>query len=285
MGYLRANLRLIPTGLSWHHEAASVSQPAVRPWLLGLALIYLSMLVLVVGMAAMHIHADEQLVFDWTRKDLGYVVTYLAQQDVHPPLWFSSFWLWRQFVGDSEFAGRLLSVFFSLITLSLVYQVGRRWLGAPRYGLFAVALLGVNSYFFIYALEIRPYALIMLIGTASMWSFQRWLTRQTWRSALFYALTLGVMLYVHYFMFVLMIVQALIFVLRRPGLRLIRQGLGIAALAVLIWLPWLPVCLLSDDAPAAVGPGWRECARAGRLWRDDAADLGGHCAASGSTGD
>ena len=220
-----------------------MTQRSARPWLLGLLLIYLIMGVLVIGMGAMHLRPDENLVFDWTRRDLSFLVNYLTWQDSHPLLWFSSFWLWRQFVGDSEFAGRMLALFFSLITLSLVYRIGKRWLGAPRYGLFAIALLGVNSFFFIYALEIRPYGLIMLLGTVSMWTYQRWLTRQTWRSALFYALSLGVMLYVHYFLVVLMIVQALVFVLRRPTLRLIRQGLGVVTLAFLIWLPWLPFAI------------------------------------------
>ncbi|HLV33959.1 MAG TPA: glycosyltransferase family 39 protein [Spirillospora sp.] len=217
-----------------------MAKAEVPGWLPGLALIFLSALVLVIGTNAVHLRPDENLVYDYTRSDWRYLVTYLAEHDSHPPLWFSSFWLWRQLVGDSEFAGRLLAAFYSLIALALVYQIGYRWFGAPRYGLFAIALLSVNAFFFVHALEIRPYGLILLLVTASMWTFQRWLVRQTGRAALFYALTLGAMLYVHYFLFVLMLAQALYFVLLRPSWRLIRQGAHVAIMAFLIWLPWLP---------------------------------------------
>jgi len=213
---------------------------SVRSWLLALLLIYLSMIVLVTGTNLMHLRPDENLVYDYTRNDLGFLLRYLAEQDSHPPLWFSTFWLWRQFVGDGEFVGRLYAAFCSMLTLALAYQIGRRWLGAPRFGLFAVALLGVNSFFFIYSLEIRPYGLILLLVTASMWFLQRWLARQSMRAALYYAVTLGLMLYIHYFLFVLMLVQGLVFLLWRPSRRLIRQGLGVVAIALLIWLPWLP---------------------------------------------
>lgn len=214
-----------------------------RPWLFGVVLVFLSAVVLVTGIDSVQMRPDESLVYDFTRNDLPYLVRYLAAEDSHPPLWFSSFWLWRQFVGDSEFAGRLLALFYSLLALALVYQVGRRWFGTPRYGLLAMALLGVNAFFFIHALEIRPYGLILLLVTASMWTYQRWLTKQTGRAAFWYALTLGAMLYVHYFLFVLMLVQGLYFLLRRPSRRLLAQGLHVVVMAGLIWLPWLPFAI------------------------------------------
>lgn len=217
-----------------------MSKASSRAWMIGVLIIGMCAVVLITGIDKVHMHADESLVYDFTRADLPYLVRYLAEQDSHPPLWFSSFWLWRQFVGEGEFAGRMLAVSYSLLTLAMVYQIGRRWFGAPRYGLFAMAVLGVNAYFFIYALEIRPYSLIMLLVTTSMWTFQRWQTRQTGRSAMWYAITIGLMLYVHYFLFVLMIVQALVFLLSRPTLRLIRQALHVVLMIFLIWLPWLP---------------------------------------------
>lgn len=213
---------------------------SARPLFSAVFVLFLCAVVLVVGIDSMHLRADESLVYDFTRSDLRYLVTYLAEQDSHPPLWFSSYWLWRQLVGESEFAARAQAAFYSLIAVAIVYRIGRDWFGAPRYGLYAAALLGVNAYFFVYALEIRPYGLIMMLVAASMWTYQRWLVRQSARWAFYYAVTVGLMLYIHYFLFVLMLVQAVYFVLRIPSRRLIRQGLGVAALVLLIWLPWLP---------------------------------------------
>lgn len=212
----------------------------MRSWLAGVAVLFLCAVVLIVGVNWVHMRADESLVYDFTRSDLSYLVTYLAAQDSHPPLWFSSFWLWRQLVGDSEYAGRLLAAFYSLLALAVMYQIGQRWFGAPRYGLLTMALLGVNTFFFIHALEIRPYGLIMLLVATSMWTFQRWLTRRTGRAAFWYALTLGAMLYIHYFLFVFMLVQVVCFLLARPGWRMFRQAIHVVTMTVLIWLPWLP---------------------------------------------
>jgi 4-amino-4-deoxy-L-arabinose transferase-like glycosyltransferase len=226
-------------GRLWVKEMLLVSK-STRALFSAVIVIFLCAVILIVGIDAMHLRADESLVYDYTRNDLRYLVTYLAEQDSHPPLWFSSYWLWRQIMGESEFAARVQAAFYSLIAVAIVYRIGRDWFGAPRYGLYAAALLGVNAYFFVYALEIRPYGLIMLLVAASMWTYQRWLTHQSARWAFYYAVTVGLMLYIHYFLFVLMLVQAAYFVLRLPSRRLIKQGLGVAVLVFLIWLPWLP---------------------------------------------
>jgi 4-amino-4-deoxy-L-arabinose transferase-like glycosyltransferase len=212
-------------------------------WRAGLALIYAIFAFLIVGIRITNMHPDEYLVYFFTRRDLTFLFYVLADTDVHPPLWFSSFWAWWHLVGDSEFAGRVYSILLSMMTLSLVYQLGRKWFGAARFGLFAIILLGVNAYFFTYALEIRPYALIMLLSAWSMWAFQRWLTRRTWRTAILYAVSVAAMLYVHYFLFVLILAQVIYFVLARPSRRLLAQGFGAAGLAFLLWLPWLPAVI------------------------------------------
>ena len=219
---------------SWRNRAAA------------LALLYLVLALLTAGIRLMYMHPDEHLVYFFTRNDLTFLVNYLAQQDSHPPLWFSSFWLWRQAAGESEFAGRFYSVLLTALTLALVYRVGRRWFGADRYGLYAVALLGVNAFFFTYALEIRPYALIMLLVTASMWFLQRWLSRGRWQPALLYGVTVAAMLYVHYFLFVLIAIQvmhAFIWFARQPSRQLAGQAVSAGGVALLLWLPWLPSAL------------------------------------------
>lgn len=217
------------------------SKSKIRAWMMGLGLIFVAMALLVRGIHITHMHPDEHLGYFFTRDSLNFLWWYLGAQDTHPPLWFSSFWLWRHVMGDSEFLARLFAVFLSMITLSLIYQVGRRWFGAPRFGLFAIALLAVNAFFFYHSLEIRPYALIMLLATASMWSFERWLARPTRRRAVIYAATLAAMLYVHYFLFVLILAQGLYFLLTQ---RLTRQRLAqavlVGAIAFALWLPWFP---------------------------------------------
>ncbi len=211
-----------------------------RAWLLTLPALLLLMFLLLRVAWGTSMHPDETLVYQFTRYDLPYTVRYLGEQDVHPPLWFSFFWVWRHLAGDSEFAGRMQALLFSLITLAMTYRIGRDWFGKARYGLFSLAILGVSAYFLDYALEIRPYALVMLLAAVSMGLFARWIKRGTWRLAVAYGVVTAIMFYVHYFLAFLVVVQILYFLLSRPSRRLLTQGIGAAALAFVLWLPWLP---------------------------------------------
>jgi hypothetical protein len=211
-----------------------------RIWIVGLSFIFAICVVLAHSIHSTYMRDDEEIAFRTTSRDLGYTIWYQAEQDVHAPLWFASFWLWQQFMGGSEFMGRLYSIFWSLMTVASVYQLGRQWFGASRYGLFAIIALGVSAYFFIYSLEIRPYALNMLAATSSMWAFRRWIVRQTNSTALIYGLSVALMLYLHYFLIFLVAAQILFVVLALRPLRRrnIQQFILTFAFAFVIWLPW-----------------------------------------------
>lgn len=247
---------------------ASVERPTYAWWPALLAL-FLIALFLVDGISRTYMHPDEYLVYRFTREDLNYTVSYLAGSDTHPPLWFSFFWVWRQVVGTSEVAGRMQAVLFSLLALAVLYQTGRTWFGAPRYGLFAMVCLAGLALFFQYALEIRPYGLVLLLGSVSMFSFHRWLAKARWRWGVVYAVSVAAMLYVHYFLVTLILAQAVVFLgwfARRPSRRLAWQAVGAAALALALWSPWLPSFvnqlqnlrsaeLLGGNARGAIGAG------------------------------
>ncbi|MBE2271478.1 MAG: glycosyltransferase family 39 protein [Anaerolinea sp.] len=210
-------------------------------WLLTIPTLLLLYFVLLRTVPVMQLHQDEYLVYYFTRYDLAYTVNYLASQDVHPPLWFGAFDQWRTVAGDSEFAGRYLSILFSTITLAMVYRLGRDWFGTARAGLATMILLGLSAYFLSFALEIRPYAAVMLLSSVSMWLFARWLARRTWRLAVAYGVVCSIMFYVHYFLVFLVAAQVIYFLLfvRRPA-RVWRQALGAALTGLIVWSPWLP---------------------------------------------
>jgi uncharacterized membrane protein len=212
-----------------------------RYWLAGLIVIFVVAVLYVHAIHFTYMTADENLVYRFTRESLTETVSYLANRDVHPPLWFSFFWGWRRVVGESDFAGRIHALFLSLMTLAVVYQLGKRWFGAPRYGLFAMVVLAVSGLFLRYTLEIRPYALAMFLASLSMVAFWRWLKLRTWRTALVYGASIAALLYVHYFLFLFLLAQGVYFLIfARPSRRMWQQSFGVAAAAFLLWLPWFP---------------------------------------------
>ena len=217
-------------------------QVSKRGWLFGLLLIFLVAAFHIYSIQNRYMRDDEEIAFRTTSQDLSYTVWYQAMQDVHAPVWFSSFWIWQQFVGGTEYMGRVFSVFATLLTLALVYQIGRTWFKSERISFFSIVILGVNSYFFTYALEIRPYSVNMLVATLSMWCFYRWLRWRTLTSALIYGLTVTWMLYQHYFITFVVAAQALYLLLFvRLNRKMLMQIISAWLLAFLLWSPWFPV--------------------------------------------
>src|SRR5436309_374235 len=89
---------------------------------------------------------------------------------------------------------------------------------AQGYTLCTQLLIG-NGLFFNYALDIRPYPMVMLSAALSMWAFTRWIERRTARSAVIYGLTIALILYLHYLLIFLVVVQGIFWLAQKPRLR------------------------------------------------------------------
>ena len=89
----------------------------------------------------------------------------LRATDVHPPLYFWTVAAWRWLVGDSLFAARLVSVLFSVVTLSLVAAIARS-AGIPAV---PAVLLTVGCYGFAYTGAIaRGFALAQMLSVVGI---------------------------------------------------------------------------------------------------------------------
>ncbi len=89
--------------------------------------------------------------------------------DVHPPLYYVLLHAWRAVAGEGEFNLRFLSVIFSLLTVPLVFRLGKA-LGGSGTGILAAGLLTVSRFSIWWSQEIRMYAPAAMFATASLWS-------------------------------------------------------------------------------------------------------------------
>jgi hypothetical protein len=194
------------------------------------------------NMGWLHMHPDENLSYVSTDGDLGYVFRWqMTLQDNQAPGWFLTFWVWRQFMGDTEFASRMLSMSLSLLALAVAYRVGKRALHSEWAVSAGLLLLGGNALYFEYALDIRPYPMVMLVTMVSLWMFQRWLYKPTLRRALCYGASIAAMLYVHYLLALFVVVHG-VYLLLAGGWRwrLLREFLAAGVFGTLLFLPWFP---------------------------------------------
>jgi len=79
----------------------------------------------------------------------------------HPPLYYFGLWGWFKLFGISIVSARLFSIFLSLLTVLLIYQIAKT-LFDPTTALVAAALTSVLPFQIHYAQELRMYAMLAL---------------------------------------------------------------------------------------------------------------------------
>jgi uncharacterized membrane protein len=170
----------------------------------------------------------------------------LAERDLHPPLYYLMLHYWMRVAGLSETAVRFPSVLAGVLLVPLVYRLARQlfreW-PARTTGLLAAALLAASPFLLYYAQEARMYGALALTGlaaTSALWAALNRRDRALW-PWLLYGLLLALPPYLHHFGWLVPAFHAafVLLTLRRYGRRALGWLAG-AALALLLYLPWLP---------------------------------------------
>ncbi len=194
-----------------------------------------------------------------SRPTLATVVTEGLRRDVHPPLYFLLLHLVVKAFGNSEFALRALSAAAGVLSIPLVFLLGRK-LYDEETGLFASALTAALWYPIYYSQEARPYSLLMLLALASSWywmSVMEGLSREgrlRWGAAAGYAAAALACAYTHYFGVLLVAFQGVaagVWLAARRPRSLGRLALIYAAVA-LGYAPWFAQALRTARSDA----GW-----------------------------
>ena len=117
-----------------------------KGWII--AVLLLAALLRFYGLADENLWLDES--FSWAQATMSYGdMMGTVMVDVHPPLYFNILFATVNVLGESEFALRLPSVLFGLLTVWMVYLVGLR-LKLGRYALAAAFCL--RSLYFRFAI-------------------------------------------------------------------------------------------------------------------------------------
>ncbi|MCS7260612.1 MAG: glycosyltransferase family 39 protein, partial [Anaerolineae bacterium] len=126
--------------------------------------------------------------------------------DIHPPLYYWLLHGWMRLIGDSEVALRSLSAYADLLLIAILYRLTGRLFGRrAAYG--AVFAAAVSPFQIYYAQEARMYALLALLGGATVWAAveaARCIQRggsvgsSCWRWLAFYIASVTTGLYTHY---------------------------------------------------------------------------------------
>ena len=177
----------------------------------------------------------------------------LLSDGVHPPGYYLLLRAGLVFFGDSEFALRFPSVLAGTLAVPLIYQLGRA-LGGVRWGLAAALLLALNPFALWYAQEARMYSFLLCLSIAGAYTFWKLITRPNPRHWLWLTLVSALGFIVHYFAFLLSLVQFVYLVvsLRRTH-RVLRWWVAAQGAAFLIFLPWAMAIVTREGRNFGIG--------------------------------
>lgn len=220
--------------------------------------------VLVVGLIVRLISLNQSLWLDEAINilavknfSLSGLITQYAIADFHPPGWFIILWFWGKVFGYSEIIMRIPSVFFGIVTIYVVYLIGKK-LFSKQLGLVAALLLSINPLHIYYSQEARMYSMAALAVAINILILTKIVKKERVNIIIFIISNILVLLsdYVAYFIFP----AELIFLLLLKEKKFIRKWFiaMFAALVLMSW--WIPVFFNQLNAGAVAAeklPAWR----------------------------
>lgn len=172
------------------------------------------------------VHAAEH---DWTN-----LLHFVAQDLIHPPLFYVLLKIWISVGGENLFWLRFFSVFFSVIALLPFYLLCREL--KLNFSTIALALcfFTVSGSLIKYAQEVRMYSLLLVLSLASTWLFIRFFNSGKNIGVLTFVNIL--LIYTHYFGWLVVLAEMLaILIFQRAKLRRILIMFAVLAASFAPW--------------------------------------------------
>jgi mannosyltransferase len=175
----------------------------------------------------------------------------IGKWDIPPPFYQLTLGTWIKFFGVSEFSVRFMSVLFMAGASALVYKF------AVNYFNLKTALVALLFFFscydiFNYAHEVRCYALLLFLVTASQWAFFELLFKPKYYLILLLGLLNFLLFYTHYLTVFLFPIQGLVAILYFNKKSLLFYFLTYVPFLGLLW-HWLDRLFQMFEAGNAVG--------------------------------
>jgi len=182
----------------------------------------------------------------------------IGELKIHPPLYYIILHYWTLLFGTSEAAIRSLSVCFGIISILVLYKLGRE-LFDHKAALLASFLLAISTFAIAYSQEARSYSLLLLLTLVSFLFFIRILKADKPRKThlLLYSLTNILLAYTHMYGLFTIGSQVLYFLLFR---RRYAQALWVfwsaQVITLFLYSPWIYVLVTRTFQGPRPGMEW-----------------------------
>ena len=113
------------------------------------------------------LRGDESFGIQFAAHSWSWLLSNMAWLEPLPPLYYSFLHCWMQVAGQSEFTTRFLSLLFGVLTVPLIYLLGRS-LGRPAAGVLAAFLMAINPFQVWHAQDVRNYTVWLALSMAAL---------------------------------------------------------------------------------------------------------------------
>lgn len=157
--------------------------------------------------------------------------------DFHPPGYYTIIELIYKFLPPTEINTRLVSIFFYLATIFMVWRLAS-YVKGHLFGVLSAVVVALNPIFFTYAFEARNYTMFAFAATGSILFLLEISKRLSWLRVLGFVLFITLGVYTHYYMFFILGAQGLYLLLFDR--KIFIKMMGLYAIVGVLFLPWLP---------------------------------------------
>lgn len=117
--------------------------------------------------------ADKNIWWDegwsiWLAKQDFIAIALRTAMDEHPPLHYWMLKIWIALFGSSAYAGRYLSVAFGVLTVALIYRIGKR-VGGSWVGILAAFILAISRFHIWWSQDIKNYTPSIFFAFLAIW--------------------------------------------------------------------------------------------------------------------
>jgi len=125
----------------------------------------------------------------------------MAEIDSHPPFYYILFYICRAIFGDSPVSLRLLSFIPAIISVLLLYLIGKELYGKIS-GLGAALIMTLSTPHIVYSHEVRHYSFLIFLGLLALFVYLRIIrSKPNWKLCGVFSILIFLLMVTHYFSF------------------------------------------------------------------------------------
>lgn len=168
------------------------------------------------------------------------ITTIIERLSVHPPLYYIILHFWIKLFGDSEFSVRFLSAIFGIMSIYVIYRLGKL-IFDDNVGIISALLLSISLFHINYSQEVRFYSLLTLLALLSNYYFIKILKERSIKNTAAYAISTVAMPYTHIFGLFYIMFQNIFYLLAFR--KNIKYWITTQIIILLFLAPWIPILL------------------------------------------